>query len=72
MSVRKPMSAARWFVNGPSGRVEITEAEMKGIQRHCMSVEDVLMLRTQKPTPPPPRFAQPAHRAPAQMRVSMR
>ena len=66
------MSAARWFVNGPSGKVEVSESEMKEIKRYRMSLDEILAMRKQKPTPPPPRFADPAHRAPAHMRVSMR
>ncbi|MDP3661528.1 MAG: hypothetical protein Q8R17_01615 [bacterium] len=66
------MSAVRYSLNGRS----ITEEEVKQIQREverkAMEEKTALLAEHKQKTPPPPRFAEPARRAPQHMRVSMR
>jgi len=70
-SVKKHMSAIRWTINGRA----VTEAEARQIQREAQAraatEKAALTAANKTKTPSPPRFAQPAHRAPS-MRVSSR
>jgi|GEM_PF-1452587 len=69
------MPAESWFIPGPDGqRIKtnnFNEVREFLRQKEKERAEERKLILAGK-TPPPPRFAAPAHRAPAHMKVSLR